>query len=272
MSVKKRRPTKKRPTKKKPTKKATKKRTPRRATSRSVKIVSKKAGVALPKHAEMRKHAGVDYITDPDGRSLDYHYNRDDRTYKKKISIETFRKWSMMDKWPARRDQYWSEIEIRTLEGLQDKILQMRLEELGELTESRNYMAEYLQPLRDEDGNVRRHPTHDEHGNPHPQAGLPMFPLELPRFDRFIKALLDLDERVMLKRGEAITRTETVGAKTRVKTTALDPVGSLMNLTPAEAKRLAQNLLRQRMGERYEGVLDLVEGDATDGGGTEEEL
>jgi len=181
-----------------------------------------------------------------------------------------------MDKWTDRREQYWTEIEQRTLEGLGDKILQARLEELAAMTQARSYMSEYMMPMRDEKGKVRRHPRLDENGKPHRFAGLPVFPLDMPRLDRFLKALLDLDERVMLKRGEAITRSETIGSKTKVTTTALDPVGSLMSLTREESRRLAQHLLRQRMGERYEGVLDLIEGDATDGGtdesGTEEDL
>lgn len=284
MTTKKRRPTKRKPTKKKPTKKAAKKAKPKRSPRRAKKAVKTKAAItktskvkrtakAIGKHTQLRRHAGVDYITDPDGRSIRYHWARDDRTYKDDISEARFREWSMEDRWSERREQYWNEIEARTLDGLQDKILRMRMEELAGLTEARNHLSEYLMPLYNKDGTVKRHPDVDpDTGKPHQFAGLPVFPLEMPRFDRFIKSLLDLDERVMLKRGEAITRTETIGAKTKVKTTALDPVGSLMNITPEEARALAKDLLRKRMGDRYRDVLDVPGEDATDGERETEEL
>lgn len=277
-TTKKRKPTKRKPTKK-PAKKRvprkTKKRAPRKAKPSITKAAISKSSSTVKrtgKHSQLRRHAGVDYITDPDGRSIRYHYSRDDRTYKDEVSEPRFREWSMEDRWSERREQYWNEIEARTLDGLQDKILRMRMEELAGLTEARNHLSEYLMPLYNKDGTVKRHPDVDEAGKPHKFAGLPVFPLEMPRFDRFIKSLLDLDERVMLKRGEAITRTETIGSKTKVKTTALDPVGSLMNITPEEARALAKDLLRKRMGERYTDVLDVPGEDATDGERETEEL
>lgn len=253
--------------------KRTPRRTPRKAKPKKAKSTALLVREMVPRQIELRRHAGVDYITDPDGKSIEWHWQREDREYSKSISLVQFNKWATQDGWVPRRDQFWTDIETRTLEGLGDKILQERLRELEVMTEARSYMTEYMMPLKDSAGQVLRHPTMTKSGEVHPQAGLPVFPLELPRLDRFLKALLDLDERVMLKRGEAITRTETVGSKTKLTTTALDPVGSLVNISREEARRLAQHLLRQRMGDRYEGVLDLIEGDATDddGAGDEEE-
>lgn len=215
--------------------------------------------------------AGVEYITDPDGRSIRWHYERGDRPYKTEVGDAMFKRWAVVDQWADRREQYWTEVETRVLDKLQDQIFRDRLRELNSMQEDRSYLEEWLRPLRDAKGNVQRYPMVNDDGTPHQFAGLPKFPLKMPSIDRFLKALLDLDERIMLKRGEAITRTQTIGEKTKVMATALDPVGSLMNLSREEARKLAQNLLRERMGERYEGVLDLIEGDATDGGGTEDE-
>jgi len=259
-------PTKRKPTKRKPTKRKLVKRKPRKvtrpvATSVTLSVVSS----VRVTHAEMRRHAAVDYITDPDGRSVDFHWGRDDREYCDHVKVDTFRQWARLDQWTDRREQFWEEIELRTLDGLQDRILRARLDELKHMTEARSYMAEYMLPVKHpETGQVMRHPAFTNKGEVHPCANLPIYALDLPRFDRFIKSLLDLDERVMLKRGEAITRTETVGRSTKITTTALDPVGSLMNITPEEARRLAKNLLRQRMGERYHGVLDVPAEEGTD--------
>ena len=242
---------------------------PTKRTPRKVKSTKAAKGSAITRasgrHVELRRHAGVDYITDPDGRSIVHHFTRDDREYRDQVSERQFRQWSTEDKWADRREQYWNEIETRMLDSLQDQILRVRFKELGEMQEDRSHLVEYMRPLRDKNGTVIRHEVGHEH------EGLPKFPLKMPSMDRFIKSILDLDERIMLKRGEAITRTETIGSKTKVTATALDPVGSLMNLTREEARKLAQNLLRDRMGDRYEGVLDLVEGDAKDDGGTEED-
>jgi len=206
--------------------------------------------------AEMRRYAGLDYITDPEGRSVDWHWGRDDRDYKKSVALVTFKRWGVGDKWVNRREEFWAEIEARTLDGLQDAILRQRLVELTAMTKARSYMSEYMMPLTDEAGEVRRYPMRDENGEPHPYAGLPQYALDLPKFDKMLKAILDLDERVMLKRGEAITRTENIGGtRSKVTTTTIDPVGSLMNITPEEARHMAKQLLRQRMGERYDGLL-----------------
>lgn len=237
-----------------------KKRSPKKLTpskARRPKKKKTKSELAAPKTVPLqvmtlRKQAGYDYVTDPDGRSVRWHYEREDREYSSSLKWSTFEKWSKVDGWVAKRREFWEQIEERTLQHLQDEILRVRLEELAEMSEkSRPYMMEYMQPLRDEEDNVLRHPMRLRSGEPHPHAGLPVFPLEMPSIDKFIRAFLQLDERIMLKRGEAVTRTESIGdGRSKTSVTALDPVGSLMNLSPEEARSMAKSLLKQRFDKQ----------------------
>lgn len=221
--------------KKKPTKKA----------STSIVPASKMITTSM---ATLKRQAETDYITDPDGNSVSWHYEREDREYSKHVSIETFRKWCSLGKWTERRVQFWDEMQDRMLAHIRDQLFQERMDRLTRNREKASYMAEYLEPLRDEDGEVQRYPMDHEF-----YPGLPKFPLGLPKMDKFLKAYLDLQSDIRLDSGEAVTRTETIsGGRKKASVTALDPVSSLMNLSPDEARSMAKSLMRKRFQSMME--------------------
>lgn len=187
----------------------------------------------------LRQQAGVDYIADPDGRSINFHYHRDDREYKKTLTYVSFSDWSKEDHWVVKREQFWREVEARVLAQWQEKLIQRRFAEIDELTEIRTYYSEYMRPLKDKDGKVRR----DE------ESGLPVFGLDMPRMDRWIRVFLEVDERLMTKRGEATQRTESSTPEMQQRISALDPVTASARLSPEDLRAMSREILRRRQPE-----------------------
>lgn len=272
MAAKKRKPRRaprkspRRPTKKATPKKAAKK---KRAVKRAAKKAAKKASIVPTKKTikaavkNIRLQAAQDYIADPEGRSVRYHYERDDRDYQEAVTYDGFVRWSQADSWTDRRQQFWEEIEVRMLAHMRDEILQARFERLSKMKEAVSYAEEYMMPLRDpKTGEVLRHElTHAEY------PGLPKYPLKLPSMEKFVRMIMEIQDKIRLDSGEAVTRSETLSSgKTKVSVTALDPVVDSMKLDPNEARSLARTLLRERFGDQMEDaeVLDgeVVEADA----------
>ena len=213
--------------------------------------------------ASIKSQAEYRYLFDPDGRGVAWHH---ETYWKQYVNIHTFNRWAHIDRWAEKREELWSDIEQRTLAHLTDEILAARLSELKEMTENRSAMMEYMTPLRDDDGAIKRHPPGSKY------EGLPVFPLELPRMDYFMRAVLEWDRQVMLKRGEAVTRTETLGdGKSRVSVTAIDPVGSLMSVTPEEARNLAKSLMRARFGKQMKEA-ELLDAEVVEVDGVRDEI
>lgn len=243
-----------------PTKKVAKKvprrarRSTRRGTGTDLSALEKrleKAEAAIVKPAktkntytvrvnEIRSNAGVDYITDPDARSVEYWWNREDRPYKRAVTFNTFREWSTLDNWTSRREKFWLEVEDRVIAAKQHQIMMQRLKEVDELTEIRAPMMEYLQPLRDHEGRIVRHDDGE-------LEGLPKYPLALPSMEKFIKALIDLDKHLMLKRGEATARSEQLGQEGGGN--PLDPVKTKASFSREDVRALSRYLLTMRQPE-----------------------
>lgn len=207
--------------------------------------------------SDIRRQAEEDYITDPDSNSIDWHYKRDDRSYKKACAIDTFRHWAKAGKWSERRIQYWEEIQKRLLAHIQDRLLDQRIKEVEDLHTIKSAVGEYLNPLIDDDGEVIRNE----------ETGLPKFGVEMPSLDKLVKVYLDLDLRIALKTGDVTNRTETVtangeeGPRGRLLNSG-DPVSNLMNIQPHEAKALARKLLLDRNARLDEDIIDMEETDA----------
>ena len=202
----------------------------------------------------VRQQAGIEYITDPDGKSIRWHYDRPDRDYGEHVTWMTFDQWARTDKWVDRRVKFWQDIEARTLRLYRDELLKARLEEIREMTESRSFIFEHLQPLRNADGTVQRD-----------DQGLPVFGPRIPSLDKLINAFIKLDTQVMLKRGEAISRTETIGGEEKRTTTALDPVAAMVSLGQDDLRTMARALLKAKQPE-LAGSIDGEESERQDGG------
>lgn len=205
----------------------------------------------------MRMLAKIDYVTDPEDRSLRYHYDRDDREYKDSISFDRFKEWSAADQWVESRAAYYAEIENRIIASRLDRLMEQKFREMDELEEDLKYMREWVTPLRDQYGNVRRYPLHRKVGDPkkgtfrtemHPFAGLPMYALEFKSMDKLISAFLKIDERLMLKRGDATSRSESSDTSP-TRPSVLDSEKMLTTVTKEEREAMAKALLFQRQPE-----------------------
>jgi hypothetical protein len=222
--------------------------------------VARSRSTYLVRVAEIRRQAGHEFITDPQGRSVRWWWEREDRDYRHVVKLATFEEWARDDEWVRRRDQFWLEIEFKVLQDAQHKLLVQRLREVNELTLATDAMSEYLRPLMDTNGHVRRHPERLDNGNPNPLAGLPIFPLEMPPIDKFGKLWIDMHKLLMVKRGEAISRSEET-KRTDGGSDALDPATSSLPFTRDDIRNLARFALEMRQPElRGDGsVLEMLE-------------
>ena len=214
--------------------------------------------------AEIRRQAAQDFITDPDGRKVEDLWNRGDRPYRDMVTLGTFQRWATEDDWLPRRERFWLEVEQRVYEQMGHKIALQRFQEVEELTTASNAMAEYLRPLVDRGtGMPQRHPDMLQNGQPNPLAGLPVFPLELPPMDKFIKSFVDVQKLLMLKRGEVTARSEE--RKVPTGGGALDPVSREVPWTPSDIRALARKALELRQpelqGASLEDLLGIEEED-----------
>jgi len=200
----------------------------------------------------VRQQAAVDYITDPDGHSAEWHHERTDREYMKIVTIHAFNAWREEDRWVERREQFWREVEARVLAQWREKMIQRKLAEIDELTEIREYYSEYMKPLRNKDGTVKRG-----------EDGLPEYGLKMPSMDRWIRAFLEVDERLMTKRGEATVRTETQTPEMQARIAALDPVTATARLTPEDLRAMSREILRRRQPDLLDPELvEAVDGES----------
>jgi len=214
-------------------------------------------------HRMLRHQGMIDYVTDPDCRSLEHHYHRRDRQYPKHISEKKFRKWSSADGWVERREKFWEEISVKVLEHQQEALLAQQQRETEQLLELRGHVLEHLSPLLGEDGAIQRYPMEDRQGEKHPLGGKPILPYRIESYDKALKMFIDLEKQVMLKRGEVTKRVEHASdTGDGGSVSALDPVTRRVAFTPEEVRAMARKVLLMRQPE-----LELLGPDLTDGGG-----
>lgn len=203
-------------------------------------------------HLRLIEHqAMIDYVSDPEQRGLRYHFNRPDRAYPKYASYDQVEKWSVRGKWGQRREEFWIQISDRILERHQEALVQVQQIEVEELTELRRQLLEHIRPLTEEDGSIKCYPPFDRYGEPHPLAGKPMLPHAISSYDKAVKVFLEVDERLMTKRGEVTKRRETIdsSADERGDVPALQPVVRTPKLSPEQARTISRLMLRQQQPE-----------------------
>lgn len=229
--------------KRKPTKKRIRDMSPEELSHREPTPVALRARSSLLTRARvMRQQARTDYIVDPEGRAVRFHYEREDREYKKTVAWGTFLEWSVRDKWSNDRDEFWRQIEQRVIEHQKDDYLKERRREYEFLRDLQDTYSELLLPLRDKDGNIKRDDV----------TGVPEFAMKLPKMDQFIKSYLLLHERVMLMRGEATSRSATESEFDPDKKPSVhvaDPLEQQIELSPYESRALSRAFLHMRQPE-----------------------
>lgn len=148
-----------------------------------------------PIYMHIRHDLKLAYVSDMQKRDLSFWQEKWER--ERGIPSKLVLDWARRDQWPKLRVQYWADIEQSILDERKQQIVTQKTRELAELDDLRSHMGEWLRPLRDKRGRVRRHTNE-------PYQGLPMYPLEMPKMDAFLRAYVLLDKQIMLKRGEIV--------------------------------------------------------------------
>ena len=216
-------------------------RAPRKIDDPDVRVMLSEQNGAMHR----RSLARTEYVTDPDKRSVDWHFRN--KWQARGVSPITFTRWSVLDHWGPRRAEFWKVIEKRVFDARAEHIVVARMRELEHLTQVRSFADEYLMPLREgKTGQVRRYPPD------HDWAGLPMFALKMPSFDRFVKAYMDLDTQIMTKRGEVKDlRDPDVPEPTTEEPNpyVTDPATTAASFSSDELRAMARVLVRARQPE-----------------------
>lgn len=194
-----------------------------------------------------RGQARSDYVMDPDQRSVTWHYQRTDRPYSEMWSAHTFSSFATAERWTELRAQFWRDVELRVWNAQKEKVIAQRLRQLEQLTEIYSYGMEWMGPLVNPDtGGVQRYPADHAH------AGLPMFPLDMPSFDRFASTMIKLQQQIGLMRGEATSRSESTHVVATAGGAPADPVGASASFSQEELRAIARLMIRNRQPELAE--------------------
>lgn len=179
----------------------------------------------------------TEYITDPENPTLEALAIK----YAEHIGKEAIRKRAADEGWHDAREKWWQAAEVKLLEKIQDEYLKERVAEMRTLRRAFDALAECALPLTDKKGTVLRDI----------ETGLPRFALPFRSQEQVLRAMLLVQERSMLLRGEAIMRTESaIKDKQADHVEAEDPtfaaLAGRVNFSPNELRSLAREFLRKR--------------------------
>ena len=180
-----------------------------------------------------------EYISDQDGRDVPWHYSRVDRNYGDFFELTFIEGVAGRNTWVSKRKAWWVEVNDRVLEHMKDRVLAMRMREMDKIDEAEGYLMEYMLPLKNKNGTVKRNK----------ETKLPEYALPLGNMAQLGRTVLMLNERKAVLRGDVVSRTEhqhTGGIEnkttlTKIEINASDPVAQMAaNLTPEAAAELAR--------------------------------
>lgn len=219
--------------------------------------------MVLGKQAEGRwVQIRTEYITSPHSPSIDALAKK----YASWFGFDAIKQRATREKWTEQKERWWTEAEVRLLANIQDEYLKDRMREMAVLKRGFDALAELALPLTDKAGNVLR----DE-------AGLPKFAYSFRSQDKVIRALLDVQERGMLLRGEAIMRTESEIRDRQAATGEGGPneetfnaLAGRTNFKPSELRTLARQFLLKREEALREIAVEDEAADAAEGEGDDE--
>ena len=256
--------------KKPPAKKGTKKGTVKKGTVKkaSKKLLKVAADAEKKNEAIARVEAGVrkkffisskemkmlaerDYVQDPEQNSLAFWYKHPDRQYSELCNYTNFMKWSSAGEWPMKRAAWWQRVkEIQDTRDLQ-KAVTRRREIVDNVSVALGSYFEYLKPLLDKDGAVRRHAPG------HMWEGLPMFALPLGSAKEMGTLVDKMFKLVLLTNGEATYRTESMIESNISISATIDPVSKTDTFTDAQIIEMSRDAVRRLQPE-------LIEADSID--------
>ena len=175
----------------------------------------------------------------------------DDLAKKYGITLDSVRQKSMLERWGDLREEWWNDVEVHLLTKIRDQYLQARLDDMVDIREVMKHLLKHAMPLKDKDGNVRVDAD-----------GLPIYAHDFKSQEGVLKALLELQERSMLLRGEAIMRTssEITDRRKEVVEDADAQLADKTNFSSAEIRAIARELIRKRQEasqqEKDDGVIE----------------
>jgi len=199
-------------------------------------LVPRTAGDFKTSLAAVWSKIRVEYITSPENPTVEVLAAK----YREHVGSEAIRKRITDEKWVDEREQWWAAAEVKLLERIADQYLAERVREMKVLRRAFDALAEHALPLTDKAGNVLRG-----------EDGLPRFALPFRSQDKVINALLTVQERQMLLRGEAIMRTESAikdkqAADSDGDDETLSSLAGRVNFSPKELRTFAREFVRKR--------------------------
>jgi hypothetical protein len=203
----------------------------------------KKGANPLTKNiVERRLQARIDYTTDPDAKSVEWHYNNPERGWAKIVTLLAFNQWARVDEWVATRKAFWIKVEEKYLNGHAEEIVQLKIKRMVHSTSVINYLAEYELPIFDKNtGAVKRD---DKTGKPVYATGVPDLGKVIEAQTKNIQALLAMSGDTLAQAGLGQRAPDGSGVATE---------GELLdNLDPSEARTIAKALLIMRAPELAE--------------------
>lgn len=159
----------------------------------------------------------VAYITDPQQRSAEYHW---DQLCSSVISLGPFMRRVRQGQWVVRREQYWEQVQQEVLRRSQNRVISDRVKELQE-----------IQQVRDDVLDVMRPKILD---------GRKIYPVKPGSLEGMVGAFTKLDQLADAKRDSVLTMIEPRLAR------ETDGSGPESVFTPEEMRDVARMLLERR--------------------------
>lgn len=226
------------------------------STSKNVIVYDHGQGkLILSTKKQARLQGFRDYVTDPEQRGRDATYYRKDRNYPEVVTHQRWKYWFEVDEWGRAREEFWIQAQQKLLATMADNMVDMHMQEISELSKKVVPLYEYLEPLKDENGEWIR----DE------ETGLPKYALELGRVENVGKLVLALMDKIKDLRGDVLHRTDVIARAHRDKEESEAEGEQGSRFGEAEQQTLSK-IARMMLVHRHPALGESVNTDSTEGG------
>jgi hypothetical protein len=221
---------KKKPARKKTTDKVVKPPSARRRSKTKVYAESEVARVRVPDAEQSREaarfHAGKDYVYDPEQRTGRWWWE----SHYRSVPWDTFRRWSQMDDWSQRREDFWRYVESALGQKIASDVVREQAEEVQELLAVRRLVFAQLKP--DKDGKLELPP--------------------IKSLEALIKTAIDIDKRADDKRSVVTDNLPLALGSTGAAESQL--AGPGVSFSEEEIRAMAQARMRVQQKQLEEAV------------------
>lgn len=191
----------------------------------------------------------TDYIVDPEQRPLEYWHHQ----HAPKIPLELVQRRSHKGRWGERRRAYWLGVQAAYLKQTGNRLIQSRCSETIELEGLRNQIFALIRPKVG-------------------PGGVEVFPLPTRSYEGMIRAFVQLEKLVELKRDHVMEALAPMLTEVEAQRGEKEQIAIPFSQT--EVREMAHRLLERRRDERLaltERASEETEDDDDNEGGADEE-